>query len=147
METLWPWTKYLGVLYHSSCQPLKDMNCIIGVRCGQYRNFKVKGKEQLTYTWEPLKKLIRQMKMWNCLTTLALEYQSLPITGKLFSVTRPPVQHFLGRGCVSSACHTSVGRPLLVFTYRKVIERQNKLGQLPQQQLLTFRNLAGIGII
>lgn len=45
--------------------------------------------------------------------------------------------------CVHS---TPAGRLLLAFAYRKVIKRQNKLGELPQQQQLTFRNLAGIYI-
>lgn len=53
---------------------------------------------------------------------------------------------FLGGVWVSQACSTPAGRPLLVFAYRKVIKRQCKLGQFPQQQQLTFRNLAGIGV-
>lgn len=52
----------------------------------------------------------------------------------------------LGRVVSSSACNTPAGRPLLAFAYRKVVKRHNKSGQLPHQQQLTFRNLAGIGI-
>lgn len=52
----------------------------------------------------------------------------------------------LGSVIISCACSTLAGRPLMALAYRKVITRENKLGQLPQLQQLTFRNLADIGI-
>ena len=96
-----------------------------------------------------LRNPLRQLKMWNYIATFTPKYQSLPITNNPPNNSGSWSGFFFSGGEGASiwwVCSTPEGRPLLAFAYLKVIKEQYKLGQLPQQQQLTFSNLAGIGI-